>query len=282
MIPAIRKKTPPKLKPAKSKQTPQKNAKITAFFEKKDDSERKKDDSERKKDSENVTNENSVVNFYNRCISEAIVKERACTRVTCTIQKSDLSDEISKAKANIHQIQRAQSVADEICKEKDNKIQQLQHEVGKMITVQPKSNEKKDDIRNDLQNAPPFINFAHVFNSEQLKNLRSIDMSETGDSSFILHVMRYLFEHDLSEVEKITIKCQSKNSSKKPMSREKLQIITEIFLERLQKIDETLKNVRNKRLNMLMNRAITSIIKSLKRKCVKPEDQPKLLDDENK
>lgn len=263
------------MKPAKSKKTPQKNAKITAFFE-------KKDDTERNNVSENVTNENSVVNFYNRCISEAIVKERACTRVTCTIQKSDLSDEISKAKANIHQIQRAQSVADEICKDKDNKIQQLQLEVGKMITVQPKSNEKKDDIRNDLQNAPPFINFAHVFNSEQLKNLRSIDMSETGDSSFILHVMRYLFEHDLSEVEKITIKFQSKNSSKKPMSREKLQIITEIFLERLQKIDETLKNVRNKRLNMLMNRAITSIIKSLKRKCVKPEDQPKLLDDENK
>lgn len=240
--------------PKKKSQAPVNNSLITNFFAKGNASETNVCTQQEKPDSE--TNK-----FYSDCLSENIFEDDSCARVSCINKKVELKQKIESAKTELNRIQRATSVVKEICDEKDKVIHSLQ--MSNVISPDNETITVRHDITeaNDSSKPSPFQDFAHLFTEEHLTTFRSIDEAISSDSTFILHVTRSIYGRKLNELQHITIKGKGKNNSKKEMDADTLKTITNMFGERIHalKISEPEKNNRLKRLNMLLNRAITNI-----------------------
>lgn len=205
---------------------------------------------------------NTINKFYRDCFSQTLFEEESCIRVSCITDKKTLKDKISHFKSELNRIQQATQVAMEICNEKDKEINLLQSKSVNFETIGAVS------ICHNTNNSPNallFQDFAHLFTEEQIRNFRSIDMTLPADSTFILHVTRSIYEKKLDELQQTTIKGKGKQSSKNEMDADILKTITNMFVERIDslQISQPEKENRKKRLNTLLNRAISNINKSV-------------------
>lgn len=225
--------------------------------------------------------------FYNNCLLENVQDEN-CINALCADDKTDLKVKILEAKKTIDQILKAQQFAAEIIKEKEEKILLLQKQIGINEYVQPSSSSSSSwqEVTANVaakitsSNSLLFEDFVQSFTEEQLAIIRSIEKSFSADSTFILTVTRSLYANNLNDLQNITVKGR-KNCTKKEIDAQTLKTITDIFSERIDSItdiDEVAKMDRKKRLNTLLNRAITNINNVNKKKLdVVSETQPKLI-----
>lgn len=126
-----------------------------------------------------------------------------------------------------------------------------------------------------------FETFAENFNSEQMQSLRAIGPDERGDSTFVLHVIKFLYA-DRFECLETKSACGRKNKadgSKTMMTPQTIQILERIYLERLNRlgISPSKQNIRYKKVNKLIKDAFTNITKS-----IPPKDVCRKLFDELK
>lgn len=217
--------------------------------------------------------------FYKKCLLENIEEEK-CTGFRCTSDKNELKMKIQKTKQEIEQILKAQKFAAEIIRDKDIKIALLQKQIEKHNAAQIKSNPQEVSHNVVAMNGTPFEGFVHLFTEEQMESIRKVQNSVSADSTFILRITRSLYATNLNDVRNITVKGQGKDNSKKEIDGGKLKVITDMFLERIDRItdiDKASNEERKKRLNTLLNRAITNINNANKNPIdVNSESQPKL------
>lgn len=194
------------------------------------------------------TSKGTTANFYRNCLLEN------CTRKSCSSEKASLREQIKLAKAELTRIQKAVNLVDDICDEKDKKIELMRSKLAS----------SPDGTTTSIRVTLPFQDFANIFSENELQRLRSIDMAFSADSTFVLNVTRSIFKENLSELENATIRGQGMNNTKKTMDSNKLKIITDMFGERMSllKVDESERMKRKKRLNTLLNRAIGNINKA--------------------
>lgn len=205
---------------------------------------------------------NTINKFYRDCFSQTLFEEESCIRVSCITDKKTLKEKISHLKSELNRIQQATQVAMEVCNEKDKEINLLHSKSVNFENIGAVS------ICHNANNSPSallFQDFAHLFSEEQIRNFRSVDMTLTADSTFILHVTRSIYEKKIDELQQTTIRGKGKQNSKNEMDADILKTITNMFVERIDslQISQPEKENRKKRLNTLLNRAISNINKSV-------------------
>lgn len=226
-----------------------------------------------------------ISDFYNKCQLKSLESEN-CTERLCVDEKQQLKTKIQETKKTIDQILKAQQFAADIIKEKDEKILRLRTQIDSHNNQPSTSSQKATvNIESATVNVAPlnaYDNFSEWFSAEQLSMLRGIEKALSGDSTFILAVMRSLFEKNIDELKNITVAGQHrKNSMKKKIDEMTLKVITDIFNERINGVDEAAKSNRKKRLNKLLNSAITNINNANKNKHEdNSELQPMLIEKE--
>lgn len=179
----------------------------------------------------------------------------------CFKSKSELKDKLAELKSTIEKIKRAQAVAMEICCEKDKKIRLLESSIPReIVATDAVEAHHSSEAKSTVEKIDSVMNVPNkYFSSDQLKVIQSVGMSTLEDSTFILNVVRFLYAADLKVLEHTTIKGKGRNGQKKEMSHENKNIISHMFSERLQQIGEEDRKSREKKMNMLIRRAITNI-----------------------
>lgn len=114
-----------------------------------------------------------------------------------------------------------------------------------------------------IQTTAPLDHNFEEFSSEQSAKLRSIGLTTREDSTFVLAVVRALYEERLEVLDKRTV--TGRNKQKEKMTPAKLFTIRKTFRQRLSKVADD-KEKRAKRLTELIKNAQYSIAKSLKAK----------------
>lgn len=271
------------------------NIKITDFFQ------------QIKKGQSTIQNELETetlhAQFYKDCFER---QNEACFEDECIKTKSELSTQAKNliAKCEVHEKQIA--ICSHIISDKNREIQMLRMQLetsenGDSSNTEPKNTalniepiKKNPDkvslihTETSLHIEPIYENSGNVnpiqttasldynfkeFSSEQLAKLQSIGLTTREDSTFVLTVVRALYEERLEVLDKRTVSGRNKNKEK--MTPEKLSTIRKIFRQRLSKVTDD-KEKRLKRLTELIKNAQYSIAKSLKTKVIAEEVARKL------
>lgn len=247
-----------------------------------------------------------VADFYNVCRLKSAQDEN-CTDVLCVDEKQQLKTKIEQAKKMIDQIVMAQQFATDIIKEKDEKILRLQTKIrsqnkqpssaqgiSMQVNITQEATNKQPSStqiistqaavnRIDIEPLNEFEKFSTHFNGEQLAMLRGVDKTLSGDSTFILVLMRLLYQNNIDDLQNVTV-AGRKNSTKKKIDEVVMKVITEIFDERIDRVETNgnAKEERKKRLNKLLNSAITNINtqNNKNKRKVNLESQPMLIEKE--
>lgn len=217
--------------------------------------------------SENIVKKNEEKktedNFYENC-----VYEKKCYE--CDKKKAQIKIKINELKEKIVEYENMTKTVRSVIAEKDEEINRLK---GKSFC---------ETVANIIDSNPAqsFETFTN-FNSEQLQSLRAIGPDERGDSTFVLHVIKFLYA-DRFECLATKSACGRKNKSdgsKTMMTPQTKQILERIYLERLNRlgISPSKQNIRYKKVNKLIKDAFTNITKS-----IPPKDVCRKLFDELK
>lgn len=219
---------------------------------------------------------NQIDEFYSSHLN-------VCQKKTCVVLKSELEKQLAAAKLKLLQIEKAQTVLQSICTEKDQKIETLQRNIDSIGTPNryeiidsalPATERNTESIealkRNDIIGATlsaceqPFNRFVGNFTVGRLDTIRLLGATISEDSTFILEIIRSLYADNLKELDNITVTGRSKSNSKVKMSPKNIEILSSMFEERL--AAQPYRNVRLRSLNPLISRSIVNITRGLKNK----------------
>lgn len=102
-------------------------------------------------------------------------------------------------------------------------------------------------------------NFSEFFTESQLGEFQSIGNEISKDSTFVLTVVRKLYANDLLSVKKKST--NGRRNGKEPMTPEKLNVLKQLFKQRLTSFDSTEKDSRLGKLTRHINNAFSNISK---------------------
>lgn len=200
-------------------------------------------------------NTENVMQFYDVAVDSNAVSTNICTNDLCLIERTKLNKTLADIKSEIMRINKALAVATNICNEKDEKIRRLQQQINESSG----NVESIVNIQSNQNKHTQMMSFANFFTEKQIKAIESIGLSTLEDSSFVLNVVRSLYSTNLHKLQNVSISGRSKDGKKMKMSPEKSRIIKDMFSCRMQKVDELERATREKKLNILINRAITNL-----------------------
>lgn len=127
------------------------------------------------------TNENQTEEFYKSCL-----EEQNCTNSECKKHIVEFQQKLKKSKEELQKVEKAIDVCKRICESKDKKIQYLKQN----LSVETKKSANSDS-ENQQENAKtiPFGDFSPNFTDSQLCELRSFNVDERNDSTFVTYVL---------------------------------------------------------------------------------------------
>lgn len=136
-----------------------------------------------------------------------------------------------------------------MCDKKDGQIDIIQSKLVAQSSVQPPKPKHM------------FEEFSNIFNDSQLSELRSVQNDEKNDSSFIYYAVNQLYIDDLKRLKKISLTGRGRQGAKKPMSPQKLKVLKEIYVQRMQMVP--IESKRRKKMNTHIRNAINNIRKQV-------------------
>lgn len=213
-----------------------------------------------------IPKQNSTVNksteFYGACLDSKLAckKEANCHEVILKLE-----NQLASAAQKLEQINKAHLMCLDICKKKDAAIELLQNKIQSQpctranTTSEAKNNEPTTSQSDEKKIL--FEKYKGVLGEVQLSKLRSIDIGRSGDSSFILNAVRFIYSENLAKLKNKSVTGCTKTKKTEAMSPEKLDQLRSLYNERIIHINEP-KDERNDRLNKfnrLVGRAIANI-----------------------
>lgn len=218
--------------------------------------------------------------FYKECLA---TQSMICNQQRCFEVRSTLKSKIKHIQSKNQDIKDAIGTCRSIIAEKDQEIAALTKIVESLTVIGdcpststesnivdcPSTSTESNIV--ERQTEPlNFIEYVNYFSEDQLSQLRSIGGSKPEDSSFVSTALRGLYDGKLDTLRSKTV-CG--RGQKEKMTPKKVEIINEMFQQRLHKCtsDANERIVRKKRLNKLIKDAQFNITKSLNKK--KEEDE---------
>lgn len=197
----------------------------------------KSKESESPKENTNKCNDNSVEDL----------KKKLC-EANNTIKR--LNEVVAKQKNDIKLLKCSLNASNRLCVSKDLKIERLIKE------------KKTSQIQKPCEDIL-YRRFDQKINAAALNELRKVTFGQNYDSSFILKLVRHLYEKDLKVL--LTKSCTG-SKSKAAITPTKKSIITDIFRERIvsEESEEARIEFRINRVGALINDAINNICRPLK------------------
>lgn len=194
-----------------------------------------------------------ATDFYESCVIEKLAD---C--VPCSVEQLELKSKLVDAKQKLSEAQKAIDFCLNIGRYKDGKIKELRDK------IQLASSDKT--IRSNPIASKDFSSkFEDKFTKQQSAELHSVKSAESGDSTFVLKGVRFMYGPNLTILENKTVAGRAKN--KTPITPEKFNMLKSMFDERLYAIgiDYTEQQKRAKRFKLHLNRAIINANSSQKR-----------------
>lgn len=234
---------PPKnSKKVLTKQT-EKSKKVTDFF------------SQTKKDScvineKESVEEKTVENFYDKCL-----REKKCQ---CEKKEASLKIKINALKEKLIEYENMVKIVRSVIEEKDEEINRLRKDVSPDVTTQ---NTGPVEL-----SQPSFVSFSLHFNPKQLEYLQTINSDERSDSTFVLNVIKFLYDgrHETLETKTACGRKINVNEAKTLMTPQTKLIVERIYSERLNllQLGALQHDVRRKKINKLIKDAFANITRS--------------------
>lgn len=217
--------------------------------------------------------------FYADCINDRI-DDTKCS-VECDQIKLNLREKLAEQKEQCSKIEQALLKCQSIIEEKNKKITQLQKNAEKLSKVNIEVNNSPTS-RNVIDVTSPkakstqqilFKDYEHLFSSEVLASLRSYGREINFDSTFVLTIMREFYGNDLDALKTTGMNNKRKNER---MEDDRIKSLRTLFDERLTGLNliGSPKNVRMKRLNVLIRSARNNIFTKAKKMDLFLEKQP--------
>lgn len=194
------------------------------------------------------TNENPTEEFYKSCL-----EEQNCTNSECKKHIVEFQQKLKKSKEELQKVEKAIDVCKRICESKDKKIQHLKQN----LSIETKNSANSDS--ENQQETIPFGDFSPNFTDSQLCELRSFNVDERNDSTFVTYVLRHIYSDDLTKLDgmNVTGRC-IKGVQKTMMSPKKRKLVEDLFAERL-KIINTSSESKKARQGKIVSRINTAI-----------------------
>lgn len=163
----------------------------------------------------------------------------------------NLTTKIARQNEDIKMLKHALKISNGICVSKDVKIDRLLKEKAKITGGK-------------LEQKPVmFVKFESDVDPITLKKLRSIQMGQKQDSTFVLTLVRHFYRNDLN----VLFNRTASGKGKMPITPTKKAAIQKILEERvmIEESDIIRVGFRTNRINTLINDAIANITRPLKR-----------------
>lgn len=206
----------------------------------------------------------AATEFYKAHL-EAKVKE--CTpKKNCHEIKKKLENQLALAKHKLEKINKANSICSDIIEKKNDEIELLEAKIRSQMrenldtaTSSPPKALSPPNASSPLKKIL-FENFESL-SEEQLSKLRSIDKTQSADSTFILNSVRFFYSDNLAYLKGKSVKGISKSRPTQAMSPDKLDKMKLLYKERLSdmKLPDVEKVHRENQFNRHIHRAITNI-----------------------
>lgn len=183
--------------------------------------------------------------------------------------KESLKRKLEASKQKEAQIKESIAMCLEINVQKDKKIRLLENQAEKSHNSPATSNsDNVNTKKNAMQTPILFDQFNGILTENQLGTLRSIVKSTTGDSTFVLNCVRFMYCDDLGKLASKSVTGGSKKDSKEALSPQKLGQMKTMYVERLTdlNIGKEEKGEREKKFNQHVHRAIINTNATLKNK----------------
>lgn len=192
-------------------------------------------------------------NFYEECLNE--------NKCSCEKQKNSLKMKIKEIKAKVIEYENMVKTARLVIAEKDEEIDRLQKDVCLGIALA-----ETVITTVSVQSPIEFKSFSAHFDPDQLKHLRAINSDQRSDSTFILNVIKFLYDGRLESIGTKTVcgRIMNADKAKIMMTPQTKLIVERIYRERLNLlgITELEQNVRRNKINKLIKDAFTNITKA--------------------
>lgn len=233
---------------------------------------------------------NKAEDFYQECLKEAplICKKESCAKLKCS-----LKDQLNELMIKCNSHEDASKQCSLIIAEKDREIEELRQIIASKVDFSnacknavPSASEcanecasetasenaastQSQNSKNSNQNqydSLRFCAFAKDFNNEQLATLRDVPLTMQKDSKFITILVRMIYDgkFECLKHKSVTGRSGKAGENKTPITPQKMDILTNIFNERIQAAteDNFERVVRKKKLNKLIKDALSNIYKS--------------------
>lgn len=176
---------------------------------------------------------------------------------------SSLKDELKQ----LHEKRRDHEVAINTCKaiinEKEKTIQKLTESLSKNQFERETNLDKSES--SEVTSALRFHSFSNTFTNETLAKLRLIGTSLYEDSTFVLNVVKFLYNDRLSCLKNKSVSGRGAKAeeNKTKITPEKMEIMKSIYAERIDSVTEHAyeRENRRKKLNKFIKDAIGTINK---------------------
>lgn len=185
----------------------------------------------------------------------------------CHEVKESLKRKLEASKQKEAQIRESIAMSLEINAQKDKKIKLLENQVEKIHQLPATSTcVNVNTQKNAIQTPILFDQFKGILTEEQLSTLRSIVKTPTGDSTFVLNCVRFMYCDDLRKLSNKSVTGASKKGPKEAVTPQKLHQMKTMYAERLMdlNIGAEAKKEREKKFNNHVHRAILNTNATLK------------------
>lgn len=152
--------------------------------------------------------------FYSNCLAKKL-NETSCDSI-CKDKKIELKRKLAEEKLKLENIRKSFSSCVYMIKKKDEKINLLSEKLDKqkksnideLLCTTPESNTKSEaekcySSKTETPMEELFTSYENVFSSDVLAKLRSFNSELSTDSTFILTVMRSLYQNDIQTLKGI-------------------------------------------------------------------------------
>lgn len=214
---------------------------------------------------ENGNTNNTATEFYKACLeakSDACEPEKNCHTI-----KKMLENRLALAEEKLEKINKADTICSEMIDKKDNTIEllnaQIQSQVREDLDTQTSPSPSKASSSPKVSSLPKKIIFENskALTEDQLCKLRSIDKTQSADSSFILNSVRFFYSDNLAKLNGKSVRGISRGKPTQAMSPDKLDLMKSLYNERISDMNLPVEERvnREKKFNRHVHRAITNI-----------------------
>lgn len=181
--------------------------------------------------------------FYRNCL-----QQKKCDEISCLNLKKELNAQLTELNNKIRYHEEAVNTCKIIINDKEIEINRLEMIATSNAVENGPQQEKSRSIENVEPSSMRFSEFSKHFTTNQLAELRSIEMSSRLDSSFVMTVLKFIYADNLESLKSksVTGRCNKKDQIKTKISPEKDTIIRNIFERRMSDVTTDDQGARKK------------------------------------